>query len=253
MRTIIRIIFLACAILCAVTGCAPAPQHIATCLGVNRFCLERPVLKKECTDFLLYLPPGYDPAGPPQPLLLFLHGRSERGEDPALVQRHGPPRMIAETCGPFPFIMVAPQCPAEEVWYSADQIENLIALLDYITRNYNVDPDRVYGTGISMGGAGIWSLAMADPGRFAAILPISGFGIPERAAEIKRIPAWIVHGVRDHVVPVRDSEDMAAALKEAGGDVRLDILPDAGHDAWTVTYRNPEVWQWLLAHTRKNP
>lgn len=162
-----------------------------------------------------------------------------------MVKRHGPPKLIAQG-KQFPFVIVSPQCPMGENWSP----ETLNALLDEITGKYAIDKDRVYVTGLSMGGYGTWRLAQEYPDRFAAIAPICGGGDPNKVDRIKRLPAWIFHGAKDPVVPVKEAQQMADALKAAGGDVTLTIYPEAEHDSWTQTYDNPELYTWLLRHRR---
>ena len=202
-------------------------------------------------NYLLHLPAGY--ADHPEqcwPLILFLHGAGERGDDLNLVKLHGIPK-VAEAQPDFPFIAVSPQCPANTWW--ADYRSALTALLDQIAGAYRVDLDRVYLTGLSMGGYGTWVLAAFDPQRFAAIAPICGggpwmYGFPDRVQAIKNIPTWVFHGAKDPVVALRESEVMVEALKACGGDVRFTIYPEANHDSWTETYNNPEFYSWLLQH-----
>ena len=175
------------------------------------------------------------------PLLLFLHGSGERGNDLDQVRTHGPPMLVAEG-KKFPFIVCSPQCPAGE-WWSAQQLRRL---LDEVAAEYPVDADRVYLTGLSMGGYGVWELAAEYPQRFAAIVPICGAGSPQDADRLKSIPAWIFHGQQDPVVPFQRSVEMAEALKKAGGAVKFTPDPKAGHDSWTAAYGNPELYDWLL-------
>jgi predicted peptidase len=200
--------------------------------------------------YLLHLPPGYDQggraAGKRWPLILFLHGAGERGNDLELVKRHGIPK-IAEARPGLPFIAVSPQCPAEGWWASAP----LIALLDEIERRHRVDKDRIYATGISMGGFGTWQLALDQPRRFAAIAPICGRGNPLLAHRIRHLPVWAFHGAKDRVVPLSASADMVRALRKLGARPRFTIYPDAGHDSWTRTYENPRLYAWLLKHARQ--
>lgn len=206
-------------------------------------------------SYLLYLPPGYDPAGSKRwPLILFLHGAGERGTDLNKVAVHGPPRMIREGAS-FPFVVVSPQCPEGEVWSD----ETLLALLDHVLARLAVDPGRVYLTGLSMGGYGTWSLAVKAPGRFAAVAPICGGGetirllLPEpgQAAAGRKLGVWAFHGGKDSVVPLEESQRMVNAFQAAGcTDIRLTVYPDAEHDSWTETYRNPELFKWFLAHER---
>jgi len=194
--------------------------------------------------YLLYLPPDYDQQEA-WPLVLFLHGAGERGDDLSQVKKHGPPKLV-EAARQFPFIVVSPQCPRGEWW----EPQALLALLDHVEAENKVDKDRVYVTGLSMGGFGTWRLASDAPDRFAAIAPICGGGEPEWAKELAKLPIWVFHGDRDAVVPAERSERMVTALKEAGGNVKYTVYPNVGHDSWTVTYDNPDFYTWLLAQKR---
>jgi len=147
-------------------------------------------------------------------------------------------------------VLVSPQCP-EGAWWSEDaQIATLDALLDDIVARYRIDKDRVYVTGLSMGGYGTWRLAMTYPQRFAAIAPICGAGEPDEAEKIKHLPVWVFHGADDSVVPLERSQEMVDALKACGGNVHFTVYPDTNHNSWTPTYANPEFFDWLLAQKR---
>ena len=195
-------------------------------------------------DYLLYLPKDYDQKDS-WPLMLFLHGAGERGDNLDLVKVHGPPKLIEEGKS-FPFIVVSPQCPRGHWW----QPFELAALLDEIEQNYKVDPDRIYVTGLSMGGFGTWSLMAYQPKRFAAVAPICGGGDPIFIRLIGAVPAWVFHGGKDGVVPIKRSEEMVEAMKKANVEVKFTVYPEAGHNAWTETYANPELYEWLLKHKR---
>ena len=195
-------------------------------------------------DYLLYLPKDYD-AKESWPLLLFLHGAGERGDDLELVKKHGPPKLISEGKA-FPFLVVSPQCPKDRWWEPME----LVALLDEIARKYNVDQDRIYLTGLSMGGFGTWRLAAFAPDRFAAIAPICGGGETYWAKQIAPLPVWAFHGAKDAGVPLERSEEMVVALKKQGGNPKLTVYPNAEHDSWTETYNNPEFYEWLLEQKR---
>ncbi|MAS35721.1 MAG: phospholipase [Anaerolineaceae bacterium] len=198
-------------------------------------------------NYLLYLPPRYD-AQDSWPLILFLHGRGERGHDLEKVKVTGLPKRIADG-DHFPFVIVMPQCPADSYW--TEETEALNALLDHVIDNLKVDTTRVYLTGLSMGGRGTWFLAGRYPQRFAAIAPICGPGLGWFAQErLGKLPVWIFHGEADSVSPVSESENMARLLKQAGGNVRLTIYPGVDHDSWTQTYDNPELYKWFLSHSR---
>jgi predicted peptidase len=194
--------------------------------------------------YLLYLPKHYDQQDS-WPLLLFLHGAGERGNDLDLVKTHGPPKLIAAG-KEFPFIVVSPQCPRDKSWEPME----LVALLDEISSKYKVDSDRIYVTGLSMGGFGTWRLAAYAPHRFAAIAPICGGGETYWTKQLVHLPVWAFHGAKDPGVPLERSQAMVDALKQNGGDARLTVYPDAGHDSWTATYDNPKLFEWLLAQKR---
>lgn len=196
-------------------------------------------------DYLLYLPKDYDQKDA-WPLLLFLHGSGERGDDLKKVKVHGPPKLIAAG-KEFPFIVVSPQCPTRSRGW---QPHELSALLDEIVEKYKVDKDRIYVTGLSMGGFGTWSLAAFSPDRFAALVPICGGGDPNTARRISHIAVWVFHGAKDPTVPLERSEKMVEALKKAGSNVKFTIYPEARHDSWTQAYNDPELYKWLLQQKR---
>ena len=210
--------------------------------------LTKTITKTIACRYLLFLPQDYRPDSAPWPLMMFLHGAGERGDDLNLVKRYGPP-LIADRDPDFPFVLVSPQCP-DDYWWSGD---TLITLLDEISATCNVDPNRVYLTGLSMGGYGTWNLACEFPHRFAAIAPICGRGEPFVAPRIKHLPVWAFHGAQDEVVGLYHSEKMVRALKACGGKVKFTVYPDTGHDAWTQTYNNPKLYQWFLSHKKPNP
>jgi predicted peptidase len=206
-------------------------------------------------NYLLFLPKDYAAKSQKRwPLMLFLHGAGERGSDIWKVTTHGPPKIVAQRAD-FPCILVSPQCPDEEIWSN----DVLLGLLDYITRTYAVDTHRVYLTGLSMGGYGTWSLGLAHPDRFAAIVPICGGGDlitvllarKDKAQALKTLGVWAFHGSKDPVVPTEESQRMVDLLKKVGAsDVKLTVYPEAGHDSWTETYNNPDLYNWLLSHRR---
>ncbi len=195
-------------------------------------------------QYLLFLPDGYNEQKI-WPLILFLHGAGERGDDLELVKKHGPPKIVEEKKD-FPFIVVSPQCPEDHGWTQDKQF--LTGLLDDIEARYKVDKDRIYLTGLSMGGFGTWSLSCACPERFAAIAPICGGGEPSEASKLKDMPVWAFHGEQDRVVSVEKSREMVNAINAVGGNTRLTVYLDADHDSWTQTYDNPKLYDWFLEH-----
>ena len=208
---------------------------------------QRTISQTVSLNYLLYLPPDYDKQDR-WPVILFLHGRGERGNDLDLVKQHGLAKRIAAG-DEFPFIIVSPQCPPDSYWM--EELDALNALLDEIIDQHKVDTSRIYLTGLSMGGRGTWHLAGRYPERFAAIAPICGVGNSWLAQErLTDIPIWVFHGDADSVNPFYESEKMVRWLREAGGDVKFTVYPGVDHDSWTVTYDNPELYDWFLSHRK---
>ena len=199
-------------------------------------------------DYLLYLPPDYD-SQDSWPLIMFLHGYGERGDDLELLKKTGLPSNIA-VGEDFPFIIASPQCPDTTAW--PDQVTALNALLDHLIVNLNVDTDRIYLTGLSMGGYGTYYFANSYPERFAAIAPICGGAGWWMWGYLSMIPIWIFHGDADQAVSVSESERAYERIQAAGGDVQLTIYPGVGHDSWTETYANPKLYDWFLSHSLKD-
>jgi predicted peptidase len=215
--------------------------------------LARQVSREVRLRYLLSLPAGYAADGDRRwPLILFLHGAGERGAALQKVKKHGIPRVVAEgRVADFPFIAAAPQCPAESRWTL--HLEALTALLDDLQATYRVDPERIYLTGLSMGGFGTWALAAALPERFAAIAPICGGGDRSSVRRLTHLPTWVFHGAADPIVPLTRSAEMVESLALAGGDVRFTVYSEARHDSWTRTYDDPDLYAWFLSHTRRDP
>jgi predicted peptidase len=197
-------------------------------------------------DYLLFLPEGYAKSKKRWPLMLFLHGAGESGTNLDKLKVLGPPKIV-ESKPDFPFILVSPQT-SREGWNP----DTLNALLDEVIRKYRVDKDRVCLTGASMGGSGTWRLAAAHPEKFAAIVPLCGRGDPADAEKLARLPIWVFHGAKDPVVRIASENAMVEALKAAGATVKFTIYPDSGHDVWTETYNNPELYEWLLKQKRRH-
>lgn len=196
------------------------------------------------TRYLLYLPSNYEAdTSSKWPLVIFLHGSGESGTDLNKVKKHGPPKLVEEGKA-FPFILVSPQ--ATNGW----QPMTLAAMLRDIKSNLRVDPDRVYLTGLSMGGFGTWELAMKYPEEFAAIAPICGGGDTAKIYRLRYMPVWNFHGAKDNAVPLSASEKMMTALKRYNKEAKFTIYPDAGHDSWTETYNNDSFYTWLLGQKR---
>ena len=228
--------------------------HLATALIVvgSLLSISRPGFAEEAVQldttirvqmqYLLHLPKGYK-SQESWPLVLFLHGAGERGSDLELVKVHGPPKLASQGKD-FPFILISPQCPKDTRWEPL----RLLALVDDACERYRVDPERIYVTGLSMGGFGAWELAAYAPERIAAIVPICGGGKTYWAKSLRSVPVWAFHGVRDKAVPLQYSVDMVEAVRKEKGEAKLTIYPEAEHDSWTESYDNPELFDWLLSH-----
>jgi predicted peptidase len=237
------------------TGCA-SRQPVAAASMQTAQTFEKSVKKKVRANYLLYLPKDYSATSKKSwPLMLFLHGAGERGTNLARVAVHGPPKLVGQGKRDLPFIIVSPQCATGERW----KTDVLTALLDDVALKYRVDTNRIYVTGLSMGGYGAWALATEHPERFAAVVPICGGGeivpillaSPKKKAALKSLGVWAFHGAKDPVVKLEESEKMINAFKQIGAaDVRLTVYPEATHDSWTETYENEKLYDWLLAHRR---
>ena len=213
--------------------------------GQHSAVLARKVLLE--LDYLIYLPENYGKEQKAWPLVVFLHGAGERGSDLNRVKFHGPPKRV-EQGSAFPFILVSPQCPTDKWW--PNMIEHVMALVDETAENYSIDENRIYLTGLSMGGYGTWTIASTYPQRFAAIAPVCGGGQPYLAGNLKNTPIWAFHGAKDPVVPLQQSQQMVDAVNQSGGNAKLTVYPEADHDSWTETYNSDELYEWLLSQSK---
>lgn len=195
--------------------------------------------------YVRYLPKDYD-ENKKYPLVFFLHGAGERGDDLDIAMRHGYMKYVRESGREYPFIFVAPQCPEGKYW--GCYTESLLAFLDYICASLPIDKDRVYLTGLSMGGTGTWMLAMAAPERFAAIAPVCGSGICWYGEALKDVPVYIYHGDCDDIVPIHESVSMLRAINGHSGNAQLKICYGIGHNAWDIAYEGNELIDLLLSH-----
>jgi len=200
--------------------------------------------------YQLFVPKGYPGDTAKQyPLLIFLHGSGERGDDITKVKVHGPPK-IAERDPAFPFLTISPLLGTDQDW----DIAKLDRLVDHVAWTYRIDPARIYLTGLSRGGHASWRWAIAEPKRFAAVAAVAGRGNPGEACRLMDLPVWAFHGDRDDVVVPEGSFDMARAIRACGGrKIRLTIYPDLGHNAWDPAYDDPALYAWLLEQKRPSP
>jgi predicted peptidase len=198
------------------------------------------------------------------PLVLFLHGSGERGNDNKSQLRNGVSDILkgAAELGE-PVFLIAPQCPADKTWapYQIDPsapaagnplLDAVLALVEETAAKQPVDHKRIYITGLSMGGFGTWAAIAQRPELFAAAIPICGGGDPRTVAPFKGMPIRIFHGDADNIVPPAGSQRMFDALKKAGSDAQLTLYPGVGHNSWTQTYRDPEVIKWLFSQKKED-
>ena len=199
--------------------------------------------------YLTFLPERYGSSRCRWPLVLFLHGSGECGDDPHQVKKHGLPK-LADNGRVFPFVLIAPQCPKGSSW-SEDFLE---MVLDDVLARFRVDPNRVILTGISLGGNGVWRMAIRYPDRFAAVVPVAAWGPRGRVARLKQVPVWAFHGARDRGVPLRAGKAIVTALKKAGGRVKFTVYKTADHaETWEKAYANEGLYRWMLKQSlRKN-
>ena len=205
------------------------------------------------SPYVVFVPHDYD-GKKEYPVILFLHGAGETkstkggGKMPVEV---GIGPAIKKQEKTFPFIVVIPQAETRGWGAEGPNAKRALAMLDEVLKEYKTDPKRVYLTGLSMGGMGTWSVAMAHPERWAAIVPICGRGDTSKAEKIKDIPCWCFHGDADPTVKVDLSRNMVKAIKEAGGSPKYTEYPGVGHNSWNAAYASKELYDWLWSQKRK--
>lgn len=189
------------------------------------------------------------------PLILFLHGAGERGDDGELPIKQGIANggiKFKNNEASFPFFVVFPQARLKGSWKAGEpDADRALAILEEVQKSYKIDGKRLYLTGLSMGGSGTWSLAAAHPYKWAAIAPICGRGEPETASKIKHVPTWSFCGGQDNPKLVESTRDMIKALKDAGGSPRYSEYPFVGHNSWDSAYVTPELYTWFLKQSLK--
>jgi predicted peptidase len=215
--------------------------------------------------YRLLVPWNYD-AAQIYPMVLELHGSGERGDDNRVQLGNGLSTLAEDKYrAEYPCFVLVPQCPEHGFWVSgvdfqnglrvtskkpAPELVNVMHILDGLRHEFKIDPDRIYITGLSMGGFGTWDALDYWPNLFAAAAPICGAGHPQDAKRFAKTPIWVWQGAADPVVPPARSEEMVEALKKAGGMPRFSEVPGVGHDVWWKAYNDPEFWQWLFAQRK---
>lgn len=222
-------------------------------------------IEGEAYSYRVYLPDDLDPAQRP-PLVLFLHGAGERGSDGIQQTRVGIGPAIRSNPDRFPAVVVMPQCRRGS-WWNAPRMEQMVTkILEESIQKFNVDPDRIYLTGLSMGGYGTFHFATKEPDRFAALAAVCGGVVPPRgsaspishaadpyldvAQRLRAVPVWLFHGALDRSVPVSESRNLYEAFQEVGAEVRYTEYPGVGHNSWDRAYSEPELMAWMLSQSR---
>jgi predicted peptidase len=228
--------------------------------------------KKTYTDadgktlpFRLLKPLNYNPKEK-YPLVVFLHGAGERGDDNDKQLVHGVPEFLTpETRKDYPCFLIAPQCPDGKKWVEVDwgaesheqpkepsePMRLTLGLIDQMRKDYPIDAKRIYVTGLSMGGYGTWDVIARKPDLFAAAVPICGGADETTATKIVKISIWAFHGAQDPAVRVTRTRHMIAALKKGGGEPKYTEYPDEGHASWVPAYKDAAMMKWLFAQKKE--
>jgi predicted peptidase len=254
----------------ALSGCRsepalpPGAQELAARMLAGK--LSRPGLAYDL-PYRLFVPAGYSDARR-YPLIVFLHGSGSNGSDNLRQLTPSVGVIIGRVQSIEPAFVFVPQAPEGDKWVSrsvgptfhnyrqedrpqSPAAQLVLAGIDELQATYAIDPDRIYLTGASAGGAGTWDLISRNgTGRFAAAVPVTGANDPSRAAVIARLPIWAFHGAEDAVSPVENTREMVRNLRALGSPVKYTEYPGVGHDSWTRAYAEPELFTWLFAQTR---
>ncbi|MFT5383781.1 MAG: putative peptidase [Saprospiraceae bacterium] len=221
-------------------------------------------------NYRILFPPGFD-QNQSYPLVVFLHGAGERGADNKAQLIHGS-QLFLDSIEKYPAIIIFPQCPKADYWANLSRPDRggreriftfhkgqeakptltlVMNLMDEMIEKNYIDQDRIYITGLSMGGMGVWELLWRMPEKIAAALPICGGGLREKAKEMINIPIWVFHGVQDDVVHPRYSVTMTKAVQAAGGKAKISLYPNAKHNSWDLAFKEPKFLSWMFSKRRK--
>ncbi len=238
---------LAIASLVALAGCRTLPpdRHARHVYRTRCSCATEP----RTYEYLVHLPDGYEAGGQAAtrwPLLVYLPGMFASGREKARPIRGGPPTEI-EDGRDLPMIVLTPMTPTFLERWSPDLV---VALIDHAIRAWHVDPARVYLTGVSIGGCGVWDVAQAYPERIAAAVPVAAWGSPRGIDRMVDVPVWAFHGGLDFVVPCALHARMVRAHRAAGGHARWTVLPGGFHWIWDDVYARDDLYRWLLAQRK---
>jgi predicted esterase len=206
--------------------------------------------------YRLFVPPGYN-AATAYPLIVFLHGAGERGNDNQIQlnnMANGAMHLVDDAnLALQPVLMAAPQCPTGGSWDNTAMATRLSGMVDEIAAAYHLDADRLYVTGLSMGGYGTWFFVTSYPTRFALAAPMSGGGDPARASSVATLPSWFFHAADDGTVGVDGSRNIVHALRNVGASVIYTEFSTGNHGIWPQAYQIPLLFPWMIAQKRNAP
>ncbi|MFY0689611.1 MAG: dienelactone hydrolase family protein [Cyclobacteriaceae bacterium] len=195
----------------------------------------------ESFNFLLYEPQDVSSA---TPLVVFLHGGGEGGDNVELVKKHGLPKLIDQGRS-FPFYMLAPQSPYESGFWDDRMVDEMV---DRLVDSLNIDVKRIYLTGLSRGGYGVWRMAVNNPKKYAAMISVCAASIPlPYVRRLSHLPVWLFHGDADPVIPTEQSVQAYELMKPNNDKVKLTIYPGVGHDSWVNAFEKEPIYEWLLS------
>ena len=228
-------------LLATINSCAAQSQLIEA---------EEQTVVIENLRYYLYFPKEYEEQPDATfPLLLFLHGGGESGQELEALKSNGPPKLLAEG-KQFPFLVLAPQHPHPKKWWN---IRSVMDLLETVIEENRVDPQRIYLSGLSRGGSAAWEMVVQYPDTFAAMMVVCGMTpVPYAHWISKEMPIWVFHGALDKVIPIEHSEKMVAKLKAMGYPVIFTRYEDVAHNAWERAYTNDEVYAWFMQQKIEN-
>lgn len=249
MRGLVCLLAVVC-VIAAVGGCATSrvkgtsmrTEGIATGF-INKTMQVNGVTRA----YVVYVPPNYTP-DKAWPLIVFLHGMGERGSDGLQQTQVSIATAIRWHVDRFPCLVVMPQCPGDVLWDKA--VDDIDAALANTRQEYNADPNRIYLTGLSMGGFATWSYGAHRLDVYAALMPICGGGDPNDAPLLAKVPIWAFHGADDKTVPTDRSRVMVDAVKRAGGKIKYTEYKGVEHNSWDKTYDDPDAIKWLLSQRK---
>ncbi len=244
MRHVMMIAALLC---CAALagGCATTMSgRVAETMGIPTGFLNKTMeIDGQPRGYVVYVPRDYDP-GKAWPLIVFLHGAGERGDDGLIQSEVGIGTVIRRRVKEFPAVVVMPQCPEGGWWDKA--VPHIDEAIKVTLADYTIDSSRVYLTGLSMGGFATWMYGAHHADQFAALMPICGGGDVKDAAALAKTPIWAFHGADDGVVPPKESTDMVEAVKKAGGSIQYTEFEKTGHNSWDKAYGDPKAIKWMF-------